>query len=463
MHSGRVGATAASLLSLLLPVAVTVAVLAGGSPNTGRWHLLALIGLDWLVFALAAWLVLRMPRERAVPLILLGAVVLQAVAVVAPPRMTNDYFRYAWDGRVQAAGTDPYRYEAVDPALAPLRTPWLFPTRCQDRVPVCTNMNHPTSPTIYPPVAEGWFLVMHAASLGGRGHRLSLQVGAGLLAVLTTVLLLRILGRRSDPRRAVLWAWCPTVVLEAGNNAHVDVLGALLAVACLGLAAHARGSRRDGWAGVALGAAFAAKLLPALIGAALLRRAPRRVAVIVLAAAATVVLVYLPHVAAVGTHVVGFLPGYLQEEGYAGTGRFAVLRLALPPTAATVAAVLVLAVTAALTAWRSDPVRPWRAALVLTGVTFIVLGPAYPWYAVLLVALVALDGRWEWLVVALAAYPAYFVGALGLHHRPTQQLAYGTAALVVLAVTTWRRRRPAADEQDGEYARRHTGSGAPMD
>lgn len=33
-----------------------------------------------------------------------------------------------------------------------------------------------------------------------------------------------------DPRLAVLWAWCPTVVLEAGNNAHVDVLGAVLVV-----------------------------------------------------------------------------------------------------------------------------------------------------------------------------------------------------------------------------------------
>ncbi|MFC7586521.1 hypothetical protein ACFQYP_24330 [Nonomuraea antimicrobica] len=36
--------------------------------------------------------------------------------------------------------------------------------------------------------------------------------------------------------------------------------------------------------------------------------------------------------------------------------------------------------------------------------------PRYSWYALLVVALAAMDGRWEWLGVALAGAVAYIAG-----------------------------------------------------
>ena len=53
---------------------------------------------------------LRLPARRAVPLILLGAVAVQLAALSAPPQGSDDLYRYIWDGRVQAAGIDPYSY-----------------------------------------------------------------------------------------------------------------------------------------------------------------------------------------------------------------------------------------------------------------------------------------------------------------------------------------------------------------
>jgi hypothetical protein len=147
----------------------------------------------------------------------------------------------------------------------------------------------------------------------------------------------------------------------------------------------------------------------------------------------------------VGPRVLGFLPGYLAEEGFDGERRFALLRLLVPERFASVAAVAVVVVTAAVLAVRErghDDGPPWRAALVLVGVAFTVVGISYPWYALLLVALVALDGRAEWLAVAAAAYPGYFTAALGLRFADTQRAGYGTAVAVVLAVGLWRRRRP---------------------
>ncbi|MFL6129231.1 MAG: glycosyltransferase 87 family protein [Mycobacteriales bacterium] len=431
--AARVWAAVGGLLTL---AGLLAAAFAAGRPNDARWLLLGLVAAAWLVFPVAVWLVLRTPPRRAVPIVLAGAALLQLATVAVPPRSTDDLFRYAWDGRVQAAGTDPYRHLPVDPALAPLRDDWLFPPECRDRVPVCTIMNHPGSPTIYPPVAEAYFLAVHLLSPPGSRWK-PWQLAAALLALLTTLALIGGLRRAGrDPRWAVLWAWCPLVVIEAGNSAHVDVLAALLAVVGLRLVA----ARRPVAAGGLLGAAVAVKLYPALLLPAVLRR---RGAPIVAAAALTFAVSYVPHVLAVGTKVLGYLPGYLKEEGYDGSGRFPVLRLLLPgmpPPVTLLLAALLLAAVAGWAAWRADPDRPWDGAVVLTGVAVLLAGPNYPWYALLLVALIALSGRWEWMPAAAAAYLPYFVGALDLEMEPTKKLAYGTATALVLLLLAARGR-----------------------
>lgn len=438
----------AAVVALLLLLVTVAATLHAGVPNEARWRLLGLIGASWVAFAVAATAVLHAPRRHAVPLVLLGAVALQVLAVSVAPRLTDDYFRYAWDGRVQAAGIDPYRYAPTDPALTLLRTEWLFPSGCAPSGHVCTRLNHPGSPTIYPPVAQAWFWVVHVASspLGpdGGGAR-TLQLAAAGLALATTVALLLVLHRHGDPRTVVLWAWCPTVVLEAGSNAHVDVLAAFLVVLAMGATIAGRPVR----SGLAAGAAVAAKLLPALVLPALLfawwgGRHPRRAAVRWAAGVAVVLVAgYLPHLLAVGPRVLGFLPGYLAEEGFDGERRFALLRLLVPERFASLVAVAVVLATATILTLRARTHGhrpPWRAALVLVGVAFTIVGISYPWYALLLVALVALDGRAEWLAVAAAAYPGYFTAALGLRFADTQRAGYGAAVAVVLAVGMWRRR-----------------------
>jgi hypothetical protein len=413
----------------VLLAGLLAAALAAGTPNHARWLLLGLLAAAWLAFPVAVLLLFRVPARRAVPLVVAGGVLLQLVAVGVPPRSTDDFHRYAWDGRVQASGTDPYRYVPTDPALAPLRDDWLFPPGCPRCEPARTIINHPGSPTIYPPVAEAFFLAVHLVSPAGSRWK-PWQLAAALLAVLTTLALLGTLRAAGlDPRWAALWAWCPLVPIEAGNAAHVDVLGVLLAVLGLRLVA----GRRAVGGGVLLGAAVAVKLYPALVLPAVLRR---RRGLAVPVAVAAVAASYVPHVLAVGTGVLGYLPGYLAEEGYDGRGRFPVLRLLVPydvsPRAAPVLAVLLLAAVALGVALCTDPDRPWDGAVVMTGAALLVAGPSYPWYALLLVGLVALSGRWEWLPAAAAGYLPYFVGALDLDPEPTKALSYGVATGLVL-------------------------------
>lgn len=56
--------------------------------------------------------------------------------------------------------------------------------------------------------------------------------------------------------------------------------------------------------------------------------------------------------------------------------------------------------------------------------------PGYSWYALLVVALAAMAGRWEWLGVALAGAVAYVTGPTAGALPAT--IAYGVAALAVL-------------------------------
>jgi hypothetical protein len=395
----------------------------------------ALLAVSWALFSAGAWLIRRTPSRTAAVLVLLGGVILPLAAGFGSPRSSDDLYRYQWDGRVQAAGIDPYRYPPAAPELVPLRDPVLWPERSAWCVPPgaslaagCTLINRPTVHTIYPPVAQAYFLAVHAMSVPGAGYR-PVQLAAALAAIATTLLVLSALPRLGiDRRGAVLWAWCPTVALEAGNNGHIDVLAALLSAGALIALSRAGTRRRSAVGGVLLGLAIATKLTPALVVPAVLRRRPLTVLV---ATAGAVAAVYLPHILAVGAGVIGYFPGYLNEEGYANGSRFALLTLVLPGVLAAPAAMVILAGVAVAAARHTDPQRPWRGAVVTTAVALLVTTPTYPWYAVLLVLLVAFDGRAAWLAVAAAGYLAQHGPDVHLQTVTAQRLGYGAAALAV--------------------------------
>jgi Glycosyltransferase family 87 len=442
----------AAVAALALCALVSWEVHPGLVPWRGAAERTLVQATGWLVFAVGAWLVRGLPARAAVPLIIVGGIGLQIAAFSAPPRTSSDSYRYIWDGRVQAAGNDPYRYVPAAPELAHLRDPaflWQRSVRwrCVEPgtpdpdhagatlTPGCTLINRPAVHTIYPPVAEGYFTVVHALSPGGARTQ-PIQIAAAVMAIATTVLLIfGLSGLGRDPRLAVLWAWCPLVALEAGNNAHVDVVEAFLVLGGLLTLARSASRPRALLGGAVLGLAVATKFFPVLVAPALARRRPLAVAA---GAAGAIVAVYLPHVLAVGGGVIGYLPGYLREEGYDSGSRFALLSLIVEPRYAGVAAVVVLTV-AALVVWRTtDPDRPWRGALVLAGVFLLVTSPALPWYGELIIVLVALDGRAEWLAVGAGGYLMWAMIDLGVADPAATRIGYGTGALVVLAVSAAR-------------------------
>lgn len=400
--------------------------------------------------------------RQAVVLVIAGGVAVAATGLLAPPRTSTDSYRYAWDGRVQATGISPYDHAPADPALGGLRDDWLFPSGAgcagPDLVRIagpqgevhCTRINRPQVHTIYPPVAEGYFLLVDSLAPDGSRHK-ALQVGGVALSLGTTAALLLVLRRRGDPRSAAYWAWCPIVPIEAVNNAHADVLGALLTVVGLGVL-----MRRRIAGGALLGAAIATKLLPAVVlpGALSGVRRVRDAAAVLLPAAAVVALTYLPYVLVSNSSVLGYLSGYTEEEGYddpSARNRYALVRLVLPDDWALPAVIVAMLAVTAHVLLRGDPERPWSGALLVTGSAFLLLTPGYSWYALLLAALVALDGRWEWLAVAVAGAAKYVTVRSDADPQSMGTWVYAVAAGVVLTGCVLRRRGPRRPAPRGGY------------
>src|SRR5688500_2045797 len=245
-------------------VSLSASIASGGPLLTVRWRLLgelAVWAVAWLVAVVAAF---RLPRRLAVPLILFAAVAMRLAALAGPPTTTDDFHRYSWDGRVQAAGINPYEYTPSSPELAHLREPWLWPEErpcpLAYRPDACTRINRPSVHTISPPLAEAWFAGIYR--LTGVEDRWKPWQVTGLVTDIAVVALLATALRRRgrDPRWVALYALCPAPVLEIVNNGHVDGLAILLALAALVAASQ----RRDVAAGALIGAAALVKLFPAL-------------------------------------------------------------------------------------------------------------------------------------------------------------------------------------------------------
>jgi len=412
---------------------------------------LALVGGAWIAFGCAAWLLRKVTLKLAVGLILVGGVAFQVIAFSGPPQNSSDLYRYIWDGRVQAAGIDPYLYPPADAGVAKLRNDFLWSgtghghyadcmatnkistTDPADSVIAgCTKLNRPLVPTIYPPVAEAYFYAVQEIAPADNSTT-PIQAAAAAFAVLVTVILLvGLRGLGKDPRLAALWAWCPTAILEAGQDAHVDVVAVAFTLVALLVLARARTEGRTALGGVLLGLAIATKMTPVLVVPAVLRRGW---ALITVSAAAAISLVYAPHVLAVGRKVIGFLPGYLHQQGYStGTG-FAVIGEFVHGKLTTAVAVVILAAVALAILKFGDPDEPWRGSVLMTAAALVVATPDYQWYAILLVMLVALDGRPEWLAIAAGGYltndPNLHVLGIAIHK--TNLVGYGGGAAIACA------------------------------
>ena len=354
--------------------------------------------LQGIVYLAAVWMVSRMESKRLLLVaILVIAGLLRLSIVFAPPYLSDDLYRYIWDGRVQAAGINPYRFVPADQHLTPLRDELVY-----------SHINRRDyAPTIYPPLAQAIFLGVTRISETVTGMKMAM---VGLEAIAIWLIIRMLTAWRLPPERVLIYAWHPLAIWEIAGSGHVEAV--LVALIALALWSSSRGWRA--LTGAALAGAALIKLFPALLVAAFYRRWDWKLP---LAFAGTYLLAYLPY-ASVGPGAIGFLPGYLQEEGLVhGWGIFplslAVRLFGLPESSGRIYllfAMAVLGVIAFYSILRSRAVADDRhvANALLLALTFtLLLSPHYAWYFLWLVPMLCFRPYVPALYLTLASFLLY--------------------------------------------------------
>ena len=357
-----------SMLGIAMLVLYRVAVHSKEVPDIVWFLKLVLIQL--VIYFVVAWLSLRTKDSSQILVLgLIFATLFRLSILFSPPYLSDDIYRYVWDGRVQSAGINPYRYIPADESLAKLRDDKIYP-----------NINRRDyARTIYPPVAEGAFLLITRLSESVTWMKAAM-VGCEAITLWAIIQLLASFGFARQ--RALIYAWHPLVVWEFAGSGHLDAL----AIAFIALALLARRKRYETLTGFLLACATCVKLFPVVLFPALYERWSWKMP---LAFVGTILVAYLPYLSVGLLGVLGFLPGYVSERGMVSGEQFFLLTVARRLFSANVQAsaylIFTVAGLAVLSIWlmrnqRSDGIRYLRSGLIVASVFMVLLAPHFAWY-----------------------------------------------------------------------------------
>lgn len=171
-----------------------------------------------LLFLIYVW-VLRSESETEISFWILAAILFRLCFLFSTPLLSDDFYRFIWDGRLLAAGIHPFaelpRYYIENTTIIPGIDKSLF-----------DKLNSPDYFTIYPPVNQFVFWVAAKLSFGSITSS-SLVIRLFILAseIGTIWLIKKILHHYQLPaRNALLYALNPLVIIELTGNLHFEAL-----------------------------------------------------------------------------------------------------------------------------------------------------------------------------------------------------------------------------------------------
>ncbi|MCB9053538.1 MAG: DUF2029 domain-containing protein [Lewinellaceae bacterium] len=209
-------------------------------------------------------LIYRKADNQAALYFFLGVALLARLILVgAFPQLSDDIYRFVWDGRLINEGINPFAHLPSYYLEEGNQVPGLAPE-------LYALLNSQQYFTIYPPVAQATFALatwlfpdsLYAASVAMKAPLFLFELGS-------LALLVKLLGKLGLPERgALLYALNPMILVEVMGNLHFE--GAMIFFLLLSLWWLVAG--RPGPSALAMALSVASKLLPLLFGFFLIRR-----------------------------------------------------------------------------------------------------------------------------------------------------------------------------------------------
>jgi len=388
-----------------------------------RPHIAMLLALLAFSFYLATLVTARgLSGRRAFAVAIAFGLAFRILLFPEAPFLSDDYFRYLWDGVVQLGGVNPYRYPPADPTLAGIDDA------------LRAQVNHPEIRTIYPPLAQ---LVFWAAAKVSAGSYLSLKTVWLACDIGIAVLLYRLVPEERRLQAWMLYWWSPLVVVEVYWNAHLDLLGVAFVIALLALA------RQSPIKSHAIGVAVAVASLVKYFAVAFLPAAARTGrSYRVLAGFALVVA--LASVRYANSGIANMFEGLLTYAQHwrfnAGLYRALEWALVYSTLAKMVAAAVVtlVVVNSVRNRWSIERTLFW-----ITGTVLVLSPTVHPWYLLWMVPLLAVRPNRGWIYLTGSVFLAYYglgsFQASGVWPEPLwlQLMIYGPF-FVLLMADAWR-------------------------
>ncbi len=213
-------------------------------------------------FGLYLWCIKRI-SSREVPFFLLIAIAARLIMLFAFPQLSDDVYRFIWDGRLLINGYNPFEQLPIDYIKGAEAIPGLTSALFQE-------LNSPEYFTIYPPVAQATFALscwvfptnIVASALVMKLVLIAFEMGS-------LWLLVKLLKHYELPAQLILiYALNPLIILEISGNLHFE--GAMIFFLLLAWWLLIR----ERWllSALALALSVAAKLLPLMFLPLLIRR-----------------------------------------------------------------------------------------------------------------------------------------------------------------------------------------------
>lgn len=349
------------------------------------------------------------------PWVLLSlALLLRLTLFPALPDLSDDLYRYVWDGWLSVSGINPFRFVPSDPQLANFQDSELF-----------RSLNSPDYHSIYPPFSQIVFMVGGAAYRAAGWPAAAYALKASLLCIEMAGFAMLILATRAMGLRlrvAALYGLNPLVLVTLTAGGHSES-GLILGLGMMVYSATA-GKWRLSWLGWML--ATATKGVPLLLGPLLLRRASAEEGTGTALAKATPALLL-----GLALLMPFYFPGVLQAVGSSAdlyvrlfefnAGPYLLLKEAgiwltgsdwgkvIGPT---LRAVFLLGCGVIWFRWRLSQTQDLASAsLAVFGLYLLTATTVHPWYLTWGLVLVPLTPtlRGAWLWGSWAAFLSYFI------------------------------------------------------
>lgn len=428
--SARATIIALTVLGVAMLLLVRIAV--HSKDVAGIQRFLELVVIQSVIYLAVAWLSLRSSDSRSVLVLgLVFAALFRLSIIFFPPYLSDDIYRYIWDGRVQAAGINPYRYIPAEEPLAQLRDEKIYPL---------INRRE-TVRTIYPPVAQAAFLLVTRISESVTWMKAAM-VGFEAVAIWAIIQLLGSFGFARQ--RVLIYAWHPLAIWEFAGSGHADAL----AIAFIALALLARRERAETLTGVLIACATCVKFFPIVLFPALYTRRSWKMP---LAFVATVLIAYLPYLGVGPMRVLGSLPAYSSERGLLSGNQYFLLALARGGLNANVPTlayfIFVAAVLGVLALWmmqerQGKDTRYLRNGLVIASVFMMFQAPHFSWYFAWLIPFLCFIPSIPFFYLSLANFVLYLTW---LNDTPNRVIIYKALIfapfLVLGLIMIWLQRR----------------------